>query len=207
MPVASSPTILLSYRRADAVHYTRLLQYQLRELVLRLKSEVLMSTNSQSESKSTHSEARAAIYGLLGAIIGGLATFGGAYWTGHQAQSETQSTSQRSAYVIFGGAAQQYILNLVQLGDAIDHHNGESYKQIRTQLLAEWSPLYSDFITIRLISPTYIGDDALKLLQAITFYVPISPSSIDRHHLNSVITAGNDRTDRFESAAQAQLNS
>jgi hypothetical protein len=41
------------------------------------------------------SEARAAIYGLLGAIVGGLATFGGAYWTGHQTQSETQLMSER----------------------------------------------------------------------------------------------------------------
>lgn len=105
-----------------------------------------MSTDPQATEKSKpgRSDARAAVYGLLGAIIGGLATFGGAYWTGHQTQSETQSTSERSAYVAFGEAAGQYANNLIQLKFAYENHDNQSYAQIRANLAAEVGPLYGD---------------------------------------------------------------
>ena len=113
-----------------------------------------------------HSEARAAVYGLLGAIIGGLATFTGAYWTGHQTVSLAQSTSARAACEEFAAVTSQYLVDLDRIKDSIKEGNN-SYSQTRTTTLAEVPLLYRDGVEVELYNNPTVGNDAGQLGSAL----------------------------------------
>jgi hypothetical protein len=119
-------------------------------------------SRGQAEPWSNRPEARAAIYGLLGAIIGGLATFGGAYWTGHQSQAAAQTTSERSSCVTFAAAAAQYQWTLQALADSVDQ-GGQAYNQARASLIAQIPRLYSDSVQVTFVANMTISRDAAAI--------------------------------------------
>lgn len=149
----------------------------------------------------------AAAYGLLGAIVGGAATFAGAYWTGHQSQSAQQVVSDRTAYVEYAAAADQYKYNLVLIQDALSNHNNADYAQIRISLIAEVAPLYSDETQVLLVAPSNIDNDATKILGALfSVAIPINSSSADSEYLAEAIKSGNAWLSQFSDDTQRQLN-
>jgi hypothetical protein len=151
-------------------------------------------------------EARAAIYGLLGAIVGGLATFGGAYWTGHQTQSETQLMSERSAYVAYEGVVHQYAYDLIQLQNR-NNQVGPSYAGLRTSLIAQVTPLWSDLALIQLISPQSISNDGQDILDDLfEVALPNNVKDLNFNNLSSEIRNYRYDLTIFKQATRAQIN-
>ena len=91
------------------------------------------SAEGKSSSASKRPEARAAIYGLLGAVIGALASFGGVYWSQQQTQSTARSASEQSAVVATIAKADDYANGLFQLRDALINNDSASYSEIRAR--------------------------------------------------------------------------
>lgn len=152
------------------------------------------------------SEGRAAVYGLLGALIGGLATFAGAYWTGHQTQSLAQSSTERSAYVAFAAAAAQFEFNIYQLQFNTAGGDKKSFEQITTNLYAENPSLFSDYTLVRLSSDPTIENDVTSIVDTLfSVAIPSSQGSIDVSQINSVDKTYTKEITKFETDASAEL--
>lgn len=170
------------------------------------------SSGGQADQRSSqHSkpltEARAAAYALVGAIVGGLATLGGAYWTGHQAQSEAQVVAERSAYINFAAVAYQVATNLSLLTNASSNHDQASYTAARDRIIADVGPLNSDAVSVELLAPLDIAYDAESVVN-ILFKVNL-PSSVNALNRTLSHNAVNDflkAMSHFQSAAHAQLD-
>ena len=154
---------------------------------------------------SKRSEGRAAIYGLLGAIIGGLATFGGAYWTGHQTESLNQSTSERNAYVAFITLATQYEVNLTHLPEAVG--NANSYGELRNTMNAEISSLISAGVTVAISSSSSATvHDAHSVFSLLTsIYVPLDPKSLNTKMIANIQGNFGKKLGQFESDVETEL--
>ena len=155
---------------------------------------------------SGHSEARAAVYGLLGAIIGGLATFSGAYWTGHQTISLAQSTSAREACVEFSAAVSQYLIDLDRIKDSINAV-GSSYAQARTTALSEVPLLYRDGVEVDLYNNSTVSDDTTQLANAlVSINLPIDPKQLDVNALATTESAALKQFVKFQVDSAIELN-
>jgi hypothetical protein len=154
------------------------------------------------------SDGRAAVYGLLGAIIGGLATFGGAYWTGHQSENSALVTSQQNACVTFASAADQYLQDLNSLQDSLDQ-GGAVYAQARARLSAEVPTLYKAAVEVEFINKNPVTADAITITNTLIGfdYDFASPKSIDREKLASIIGASKGQFQKFTGDAQTVFNS
>jgi len=156
--------------------------------------------------KPAASDARAAIYGLLGAIIGGLATFGGAYWTGHQAQSQEQIASERSAYVTFAAAGYQIATDLSQLLSTSSGSKA-AYTAVRNRIISEVGSFNSDAVLVELVAPLNIARDAEDIVNTLfSIPLPANPSSLPSKTVNSSIRKSLGQLSDFQTAAHAQLN-
>jgi hypothetical protein len=152
------------------------------------------------------SDVRAAVYGLLGAIIGGLATFAGAYWSGHQTLSLAQSTTARAACVAFASVADQYLNNLRQLQDSLNE-GSNSYARARTTIIAGLPSLYADSVQVDLSNDRTVSQDAADLASTVlTISFPIDGRQMDPHALaKAALTVANQLT-KFQLDAGTELN-
>jgi hypothetical protein len=152
------------------------------------------------------SEARAAVYGLLGAIIGGLATFAGAYWTGHQTISLAESTSARAACVEFADATSQFLVDLDRISDSLNE-GGNSYTQTRTTALAEVPLLYRDGDEVLLYNNPTVGGEASRLASTlVSGYLPTDPKQLNANALVAVRLSAKNQFAKFEQDAAIELN-
>jgi hypothetical protein len=146
------------------------------------------------------------VYGLLGAIIGGLATFGGAYWTGHQSQSAADIAARRSAYIEFTAAVDQYRQDLVRLEDSL-RQGGKSYDHERSRLDAELPTLFRDAALVKLIGKWPVDRDAaLTANSLIDFDVPVDPKLVDHNQLTKAIQDSGGKLQRFVDDATSEFN-
>jgi hypothetical protein len=173
-----------------------------------------MSTANDSEKSknsdgmpagSRQSESRAAVYGLLGAIIGGLATFGGAYWTGHQTESSNQISAERSAIIAFVSAAQQYELNLEDIPGTVQNVN--LYGELHNTLYAEAPALLGDAFLVGLSSSHAVEVDAAELSNSLlSIYIPPDPKSLDPSAISKAENSFKKYLYKLEGDAEGQIN-
>jgi hypothetical protein len=146
------------------------------------------------------------VYGLLGAIIGGLATFGGAFWTGHQSQSAADITARRGAYIEFTAAVDQYRQDMVRLEDSL-RQGGKSYDHERSRLDAELPTLFRAATLVKLIGKWPVDQDAVLTSNClIDFDVPVNPKSVNHNQLTLAIQKSKDGLQIFLDDATREFN-
>jgi hypothetical protein len=146
----------------------------------------------------------AAIFGLAGALIGGVASFGGSYWTAHQVQSSAQVSAERSAYVSFTARTYQYMDNLVQLERGA---NPALYATLRTNLNNQIGPLFSALALVQYVGSNTAGSASLRVGGALSsIYIPVDESALDHAKLAAAIKEAQKFLSNFEHDTVNQLD-
>jgi hypothetical protein len=74
---------------------------------------------------------------LLGALIGGLGSFSGAYLTYRQQRDTHDIDTKRAAYVAMATEAAQYRLGIFRMIEAAEEKDQETYRKERDRMLSE----------------------------------------------------------------------
>jgi len=144
-------------------------------------------------------EARAAVYGLIGALIGSLASIGGVYLTAHQ----TASGITRGTYVSFIAKAERYSADLIEV-----QYNTEAYADVRAKLQTEVAPLIAAEVSVRLLGNGNLGAEAKSAVDAFfNVYLPADRNQLNMHDVHDANDLGTKLLGNFTQDAIAQLSS
>ena len=150
-------------------------------------------------------------YGLigavLGALIGGIGSFSGAFLT-YQEQRDTRAIeTKRIAYVALISEAEQYRKRLGRVIDAAREEDQATYREERDTLLSEASvELYSAATSVYVIGEVSVSDKANAVLASLfDTNEPLLVKEYDVGDAERATAKGREALDIFQRAAREDL--
>ena len=155
-------------------------------------------------------ERRAAVFGLLGALVGGAASLGGSYVSVHETtraaaaeRQEARITQQRTVYLDFATKANQYSVDLLEVSQL----DGQTaYARVRDRLIREVAPLYTAYQSVLFTGPKQVSDKA-GVVQGglVQVYLPPRRADLDRKKLEEAVNGSDPQLVAFTTAASAAV--
>jgi gas vesicle protein len=150
-------------------------------------------------------------YGLIGAVIGavigGVGSFSGAYLTYRQQRDTHDIDMKRASYVTLASEAEQYRQVMSRMIDAAKEKDQEAYRKERDRILSESSvELYSAATTIYILGNSDLSGKANAVLDA--FFGPAETTLAKDYDVNKAEKAeqkGREALRAFQRAAREDL--
>ena len=117
---------------------------------------------------------------IIGAIIGGLGSFSGTYFTLKDQHDTQSSEARRAAYVSLLTKTQQYRELLINLGDDAARNDQAAYTKDRERLASAGPALTTAYVAIALISSKELKDKSAAMAGAYVSH-PYVPQSLDQY--------------------------
>ena len=154
------------------------------------------------------SDGRAAVFGLLGALVGGAASFGGTYLNVHLTQKNERLDSERAAYVDFASKTDQYATDLIDVGQVLQARplRAEEYGKLRDRLRAEIAPVNTAYQALSILGTANVAQKAAALQQDLFgVFLPFEPRQANLKLLNTLLQKYYGLFAQYTDAARAQV--